>query len=193
MSTRAEQKEKRRQEILEAGLEVFIRKGYAATQVRDIAQQAGMSTGLLFHYFESKEKLYEALIELGLSGPRSVMEFDQSDPLGFFEAVVRSLFGYLRENPFVAKMFVLMNQAHISEATPSAAKEHLAKIDNYTSTIPLIIAGQQNGTIREGDPAALSLAYWTAIAGIAEAMAVMPDAPCPEGDWIVDILRRKPE
>lgn len=43
MSSRAEQKEKRRQEILEAALDQFIRRGYAATKIKDITEAAGMS------------------------------------------------------------------------------------------------------------------------------------------------------
>ena len=58
MKTRKEHKEKRRQEIICAALELFVSKGYAATKVTDIAERVNMSTGLLFHYFESKEKLY---------------------------------------------------------------------------------------------------------------------------------------
>ena len=68
METRKEQKEKRRQEILLAGLDLFVAKGYAATKITDIAKRANMSTGLLFHYFESKEKLYEELVTRGLRG-----------------------------------------------------------------------------------------------------------------------------
>ena len=51
---RKEQKEKRRKEILAVGLDLFVRKGYAATKTQDISQEAGMSEGLLFHYFASK-------------------------------------------------------------------------------------------------------------------------------------------
>ena len=42
MGVRDIQKEKRRKEILEAGLDLFIRKGYAATKIKDIADQVGM-------------------------------------------------------------------------------------------------------------------------------------------------------
>jgi AcrR family transcriptional regulator len=66
LETRKEQKEKRRQEILCAALELFVSRGYAATKITDIAAQANMSTGLMFHYFESKEKLYEELIRMGV-------------------------------------------------------------------------------------------------------------------------------
>lgn len=68
MRTRKEQKEQRRQEIINAALELFVSKGYAATKITDIAKKTNMSTGLMFHYFESKEQLYEALVQMGLEG-----------------------------------------------------------------------------------------------------------------------------
>ena len=55
METRKEQKERRRQEIIYAALELFVSKGYAATKVTDIAKRLIMSTGLLFHYFAGFE------------------------------------------------------------------------------------------------------------------------------------------
>ena len=67
----------------------------------------------------------------------------------------------------------------------------LQGFDIYMPTKLLIQKGQTQGTIREGDPYALGMAYWCAIQGIAEQMAENPDLPCPESGWIVDILRRK--
>ena len=191
MGVRDEQKEKRRNEILAAGLDLFIRKGYAATKISDIAQRVGMSAGLLFHYFESKEKLYEELIGYGVSGPMSVMELNSEEPIRFFEMVAEQIFGIIRTDPFSVKMFVLMSQAFYNEAAPQSVKEMLQGFDIYTPTIPLIERGQADGTIREGDPYALAIAYWCAIQGIAEQMAMVPNAPCPESGWVVDILRRK--
>lgn len=81
MGVREEQKEKRRKEILVAGLDIFMRKGYASTKISDIAEQVGMSVGLLFHYFESKAKLYEELITIGISGPMSVMAHTDMEPI----------------------------------------------------------------------------------------------------------------
>ncbi len=192
MGVRDEQKEKRRQEILEAGLDLFIRRGYTATKISDIARQVGMSAGLMFHYFESKEKLYEELIRIGISGPMQAVAPTEKEPLVFFEDTAAELFHYLRTEPFIAKMFVLMVQAFYNDAAPQGVKERLREFDIYTPTAQLIRKGQENGTIREGDPAALGIAYWCAIQGIAEQMALNPDLPCPESTWIVDILRRKP-
>lgn len=190
MGIRDEQKEKRRREILDAALDLFIRQGYAATKVSDIAQRVGMSVGLLFHYFASKEALYEELIRIGLSGPQKVMGLPEDDPLQFFETVVDTIFGFLRSQPFVAKMFVLMSQAMLNEAAPQGVKNMLRGFDIYTPTVRRIRQGQENGTIREGDPGALAVAYWCAIQGIAEELAAIPEMPCPESSWIIDIIRR---
>ncbi len=67
MTKREEQKEKRRQDILRAGLKLFACKGYEATKINDIAEEAGMSLGLLYHYFESIEILHEELINIALA------------------------------------------------------------------------------------------------------------------------------
>lgn len=191
MSARSEQKEKRRQEILEVGLELFIRKGFSATKISDIAKGVNMSVGLLFHYFESKEKLYEELIKIGISGPKMVMEGDQSDPLTFFETAARQILGYATSQPFVAKMFVLMSQAEYNDSIPDSVKELLNEVDTYRQSEILMEKGQQNGTIRQGNTTALTIAYWSAIQGICEALALNPNTPCPESEWIVDIIRRR--
>lgn len=191
MGIREDQKEKRREEILSAGLDLFIRKGYTATKISDIAEQVGMSVGLLFHYFKSKEKLYEELIALGISGPMSVMDSSDMEPLQFFEGCAKQIFHYIQTEPFTAKMFVLMSQAFYNEAAPQIIKDKLRDFDVFTPTTLLIKKGQANGTIREGNPYALATAFWCAIQGIAEQMAVDPNTPCPESDWIIDIIRRK--
>lgn len=191
MTTRSEQKEKRRQDILLAGLELFIHKGFSATKISDIAARVNMSVGLLFHYFKSKEHLYEELILLGMSGPKSIMQNDMSDPLSFFETTARQILGYASGDPLTAKMFVLMKQVQYNDAIPESVKSIIKSEDTIKQTSLLMELGQKNGTIREGNPIALSLAYWAAIQGICEELAINPESPCPESDWIVDIIRRK--
>jgi TetR/AcrR family fatty acid metabolism transcriptional regulator len=51
----------RRQEILEAAVRVFARKGFHAARVGDIAAEAGVAHGLLYHYFASKDELLETI------------------------------------------------------------------------------------------------------------------------------------
>ena len=191
--SRKEQREKRREEILVAALDLFIRKGYAATRTLDISQAVGMSEGLLFHHFESKEKLYEELIRRGVKTPQHFFSVWAADPLTLFEQAAVFLLDIVKKQPVTAKMFVLMNQAFHFEAPSPVVKELLAQMDIFTQSIPFIKAGQKNKTIRDGDPHALSIAFWSAITGIAGNMALTPNAPCPDPEWVVDILRRKPE
>jgi len=190
---RKEQGEKRREEILFAALDLFIRKGYAATRTLDISQAVGVSEGLLFHHFETKEKLYEELIRRGVNAPRSIMTIPAASPIDFFKQAAVQILNAVKTQPVTSKMFVLMNQAFHNESASVVVKELLKQMDIFTQSIPLIKAGQKNKTIRKGNPYALSIAFWSAIDGIASNMAWLTDAQCPEPEWVVDILRRKPE
>jgi TetR/AcrR family fatty acid metabolism transcriptional regulator len=53
--------EDKRQLILDAAVRVFARKGYHTCRVGDIAEEAGVAHGLLYHYFDSKEELLETI------------------------------------------------------------------------------------------------------------------------------------
>jgi AcrR family transcriptional regulator len=190
MTTRCEQREKRRQEILLYGLDTFIKKGFAATKIRDIANELGISTGLFFHYFESKESLYEELIGIALQGATGIMTYDAEDPINFFETITKEIMDSFIENSMSAKLFLLVNQAIVNESVSPRIKEAISKINNLQLSIPIIIRGQEKGVIKRGNPLALATAFWGSIQGIAETMACVPDLPCPESSWIVDILRR---
>src|SRR5687767_13835723 len=63
--------EDRREQLLEAALRVFARKGFARSTNKDIATEAGITPGLIYHYFESKEALLQAVIE-GASPVQSI-------------------------------------------------------------------------------------------------------------------------
>ena len=54
--------EERRQQIVEAAMSVFARKGYAGATNRDIALEAGVTPGLIYHYFRDKRDLFDAIL-----------------------------------------------------------------------------------------------------------------------------------
>lgn len=64
---RERRKEARPGELLQAALELFVEKGYAATRAEEVATRAGVSKGTLFLYFSSKEDLFKAVIQSNLS------------------------------------------------------------------------------------------------------------------------------
>lgn len=191
METRKEQKERRRQEILYAALELFVSKGYTATKITDIAKRANMSTGLMFHYFESKEKLYEALIRMGLEGTAYPGEQKCEHAIDFFTQFTAQLFNYMRKQPVMAKLFVLMAEAQRSEATPMHIREIAMQVNTIEQFVPIVEWGQQEGTIRDGDPRVLSNTFWCCVQGIAERYATNQEIDLPQAEWVVDIVRKK--
>jgi AcrR family transcriptional regulator len=58
-----ERSERSRGQILEAALKLFSHRGYGATSVRDIAEEAGVSKGNVYHHFPDKESIFRALLE----------------------------------------------------------------------------------------------------------------------------------
>jgi AcrR family transcriptional regulator len=170
---------------------MIISQGYEAMKIRDIAEKLHISTGLFFNYFESKEKIYEELVKIGLSGPESVLKFNVEgvSPIGLFEKMTETIFEALKSYSITAKMFLLMEQTMKSESAPESVKRLVAKMDAITPVVPVILRGQKLGEIKEGEPLALAIAYWGAVQGVAESFAIHPDLPLPESSWIVDILR----
>jgi len=191
MESRKEQKEKRRQDIICAALELFVTQGYAATKITDIAKRVNMSTGLMFHYFASKEELYEELVRIGLQGTQYPLNQQCAHAIDFFSEFTGQLFDYMRKEPITAKFFVLMAEAQKNRATPPHIRELAMQVNVIEQFVPVIEWGQQEGTIRRGNPLALSNAFWCSIQGIAECFAVNPQIELPEADWIVDIVRKK--
>ena len=64
---RQRRKEARPQELLDAALELFVEKGFAATRSEEVAARAGASKGTLYLYYPSKEELLKAVIRENLS------------------------------------------------------------------------------------------------------------------------------
>jgi TetR/AcrR family transcriptional regulator, fatty acid metabolism regulator protein len=61
MAVRADRQADRRRQILEAAVKVFATKGFHASRVGDVAEEAGIAYGLVYHYFASKEDLLETI------------------------------------------------------------------------------------------------------------------------------------
>ena len=58
----------RRKTILRAAVEVFARKGYHGCRIADVAREAGVAYGLVYHYFRNKEELLQLVFETGWGG-----------------------------------------------------------------------------------------------------------------------------
>ena len=61
MVERATAAEEKRRQILDAAVRVFARSGFHTSRVGDIAEEAGVAHGLLYHYFSSKDEVLETI------------------------------------------------------------------------------------------------------------------------------------
>ncbi len=82
MATRSAAQEERRRQILDAAVRAFAKKGYHACRVSDIAEEAGVAYGLVYHYFESKDAVLESIFRemwaMMLAAINGVEEIEES-------------------------------------------------------------------------------------------------------------------
>lgn len=189
--TRKEQKEVKKMQIIQAALDLFVERGYYGTKTIQISKRAGISEGLLFHYFSTKEILLEELINIGLDGMRMPTQIQAQSGLDFFAQFTNILFSSVKQKPFAAQMFVFMGHVVRAEDIPERLRKLASSMDTIAYSRSWVEKGQQDGSIREGDVMSLSNMYWCAIHGMMEQYALHPEIPLPEADWVLDMLRGK--
>lgn len=189
MTKKEEQHLKRKWQILDIGLNHFIKYGFYGTSTRKIAEEAGISSGLMFHYFPNKVALYEALVEIGCEKMTVEIEENES-PLMFFERQVEDFLSLVTKNNFASRMFVFMglvaiNAKEVSERAAQMIEEH----DIEAMSVPYIEKGQELGVIRQGDPMTLSVMFYSSIQGFAETLVVRENLSLPDKEWFLSILK----
>ena len=186
--TRKEQKEDRRQAILMTALTLFVERGYYDTKIADIAAAVPMSTGLLFHYFASKEELLLELVKMGTQGPGSVKYDDKIPPDVYLTMFLNSIFSFAKEQPWVFNMFVFMGQVR-RVGMPEEARRLALSADAVTPTVKLIKKGQKLGVFRKGNADTMARCFWASVQGIMEEMSADKEMKTPDPEWIVSMLR----
>ena len=190
--TRKEQKEERKQKILMTALTLFVERGYYDTKITDIAAAVPMSTGLMFHYFESKEELLLELVKMGAAGTKSASAkgIEGVPPEIYLEKFLEQLFSYAKEQPWVFNMFVLMGQVRRS-GMPEEAREVALSVESVKDTAALIKKGQKAGVFRSGDAILLSRCFWASVQGVMEEMAMDKNMKAPDPKWIMSLLLKQ--
>ena len=186
--TRKEQKEERRNAILMTALTLFVERGYYDTKIADIAAAVPMSTGLMFHYFSSKEELLLELVKMGTQGPGSVGEVPGVAPDVYLLGFLNQIFSFAKEQPWVFYMFVFMGQVR-RVGMPEEARRLARSADAVTPTVKLIKKGQKEGIFRKGDAESMAMSFWASLQGIMEEMSENKDMKAPDPEWLVAMLR----
>ena len=147
-----------------------------------------MSTGLLFHYFESKENLLLELVKMGTQGPGSVAYDETIPPDVYLTGFLNSIFTFSKEQPWVFNMFVFMGQVR-RVGMPEEARKLALSADAVTPTVKLIKKGQKDGIFHKGDPDTMAKCFWASVQGIMEQMSADKKMKAPDPEWIVSMLK----
>jgi TetR/AcrR family transcriptional regulator, fatty acid metabolism regulator protein len=146
LTERSTAQEDKRRLILDAAVRVFARKGYHTCRVGDIAEEAGVAHGLLYHYFRSKEELLETIFRETwrdvLDAVRAVEESDET-ARERLAGIAKILLRAWRRDPDLVRVLV-------REVTRSShLQRRIDEIDQAFAGLERIIArGQEEGEFR---------------------------------------------
>lgn len=154
----------RRRQILDAAVRVFARQGFHSTRVADIADEAGVAYGLVYHYFSSKEQVLGELFSVRWALLlAAIEEADRgtASPRDKLAAVASFIIESYRHDPELMKVIIV----EVTRAANSFGRTHLAEIrDAYESIAGIVAKGQEAGAFRRDiDPIFASMVFYGAI------------------------------
>jgi AcrR family transcriptional regulator len=154
----------KRRNILDAAIKVFARQGFHSTRVSDIADEAGVAYGLVYHYFDSKDEvLNELFTERWSLLLTAIEEADASaeSPRSKLAAVAAFIVDSYRHEPELMKVIIV----EVTRAANSFGRTHLPEIRRaYDSITKIVAEGQEVGAFRHDiDPAFASMSFYGAI------------------------------
>lgn len=184
-------KDERRRALLRAARLVFARKGFAAAKIADVAAMAGISHGLVYHYFSEKDSLFNATVEASVEGWETLISMTRSQPGTPWDRLVficTQMIAGLREEP---EHLLMLVHAYAEDAAPAAAREALKRfrVQVLDDLARMIEAGQREGLVPSGSPPELSRALIAIIQGLALNRLAEPGAALPPLDVVLRIVK----
>lgn len=169
-------REAQRAKILDAAMQVFARKGIAATMA-DVAAAAGVSQGLAYRYFANKEAIYHALIEQSVQLGNTAFQYIEEIPGTPGERLNTLLSRILESRRQSTVIFQLFYHVLSDEKTPDTLRELVSKRGLALQGVlrQLIVEGQATGEIAKGDPDQLVAAFLAYLDGITRMAVYNPD------------------
>jgi TetR/AcrR family fatty acid metabolism transcriptional regulator len=149
-STRAKAVPDRRRAILDAAVRVFARQGFHACRVSDIADEAGVAYGLLYHYFPSKEEVLSTLflerwgVMLEMIREVDAEQLPVREKLGVIASFIVDSY---RHDPDLMKVIIV----EVTRAANSFGQTHLGQIREAYRMIGEIVTKAQDEGVFKAD------------------------------------------
>jgi AcrR family transcriptional regulator len=158
---RRAQQDVSRAQLLDAAEDVFGRKGFHATTLKEVAELAEFSVGSVYSFFDSKDDLFRQIFERRgdefMPGLRALLKDAKRDPVEQLHAVVDFEIGFFREHPRFGRLYL-----RYSSATALSPDRELDMVmqERYEEAMHLQASlfrrGQRAGVLRKGDPEVLA-------------------------------------
>jgi TetR/AcrR family fatty acid metabolism transcriptional regulator len=154
----------KRRIILDAAVRVFARQGFHTCRVSDIADEAGVAYGLVYHYFQSKDEVLDTLflerwnILLDAIGETDAQDIPAREKL---HAIASFIIESYRHDPDLMKVIIV----EVTRAANSFGAAHLGKItEAYGQISGIVEQAQRSGEFRDGiSPEFAAMAFYGAI------------------------------
>lgn len=184
-------RETRRQQILEAALKVFAQRGLHGAKMSMIAEEADLSAGQIYRFFESKEELFVTLIQQVAEETAQEMERIYEIPGSPFDKLRIFTASILKEES-TQYPFKLIQHANSAEDVPTEAKqllEHFSVKRYIDQLLPLFEEGQQIGDFAQGNARQLISAFLTILSALITLnMPIDDDHELPDADILMRIV-----
>ncbi|MGG3571420.1 TetR/AcrR family transcriptional regulator [Bacillus gobiensis] len=184
-------RDERREQIKQAALKVFARRGYTGTKTSMIAAEASISEGLIYRYFNSKKELFITIIQEMMEESKRELEHIEHLPGTPFEQIRNLTLNMLDENNKFA--FMLIQRSRKADDVP----EKVAQIFEQHSTnvlidllVPIFIKGQNSGEFTLGEPRKLLTWYFSIINSLIIQDQVDEEYGLPDVDVLMRILKK---
>ncbi|MBU2260486.1 MAG: TetR/AcrR family transcriptional regulator [Proteobacteria bacterium] len=146
----------RRTEILDQAARIFAAKGFHSATVADIANASGFAIGTLYQFFESKEKLYAAVLteKLGMmyAETQKAVE-DEPELLKKIEVLVTSQFRFVENNTEFCSIFIRGDYLSLSEGSKELRERMIKDYAVYVSFVEGVMRkGIRAGVLKEMEP-----------------------------------------
>lgn len=149
----------RRRQILEAARRSFIDKGYYETRMEDIASAAGLSKGGLYCHFDSKQTIFEALVEQEFAESSEQLKRIAAQAGSYqerFAALGKHFLDFFQERPDYPRFFMVMGEM---AGRDPALRALLARLQgDYTRVLARMVqSAVDEGVFKPVDPEATAL------------------------------------
>src|SRR5690625_4476398 len=177
--------DERSEQIKSAALKVFAHRGITGTKMSMIAAEAGISQGLSYRYFNSKEELFTILVEEAIVEAQKAIKSILHLSVTPIQQIRTLTLRMLDESH--KQFFLLLQHAQKSDEVPATAKhiiEHYPAKNTIDQLIPIFIKGQQVAESCEVAPYKFLFLYVISISGLS-----LQDVQIEEGHCLQEVYK----